>query len=264
MLIEQTLFGTVDKVQEAIDLLRQHEPPEGYFVAFSGGKDSVVVYDLVKRSGVKHEPHYHVMTIEPPELLDFVKTNYPEIILDYPQLSMYQLIVKYKTPPLRGARYCCSELKAKHGKGRLIVTGIRAQESTRRAKRKIFEPSRNNQRYFLHPLFYWTASDIWQYIHENNLPYCRLYDEGYKRIGCVLCPFLSYQQALLELERQPAVCDYIRRACNAAFDLHKDKYHSETAKNWKNGDDLFNWYIQSRKHTHKIPDGISLFAEQKK
>jgi hypothetical protein len=33
-----------DKVAESINRLRQYEPPEGYFLAFSGGKDSVVLY----------------------------------------------------------------------------------------------------------------------------------------------------------------------------------------------------------------------------
>ena len=49
MLIENTLFGTVDKVQVAIDKLKKYEPPEGYYVCFSGGKDSTVIYDLVKK-----------------------------------------------------------------------------------------------------------------------------------------------------------------------------------------------------------------------
>ena len=51
MLIEQTLFGTVDKVADAIKLLREHEPPEGYYLCFSGGKDSVVIHSLVQRGG---------------------------------------------------------------------------------------------------------------------------------------------------------------------------------------------------------------------
>jgi len=49
MLTEATLFGTVDRVATAIDRLREFEPPEGYFVAFSGGKDSIVALDLVRR-----------------------------------------------------------------------------------------------------------------------------------------------------------------------------------------------------------------------
>lgn len=47
-LVEETLFGTQDKVQIAIERLRAFEPSEGYYVAFSGGKDSQVVYHLCK------------------------------------------------------------------------------------------------------------------------------------------------------------------------------------------------------------------------
>jgi phosphoadenosine phosphosulfate reductase len=42
MLIEETLFGKVDKVQQAIDFLREHEPKDGYYMGFSGGKDSTI------------------------------------------------------------------------------------------------------------------------------------------------------------------------------------------------------------------------------
>ena len=47
-LIEETLFGTVDKVQIAIDRLKAFEPADGYWLAFSGGKDSVVIKRLAQ------------------------------------------------------------------------------------------------------------------------------------------------------------------------------------------------------------------------
>ena len=118
MLTETTLFGEVDKVQEAIELLRKHEPPEGYYLCFSGGKDSVVIYELAKRSGVKSDAHHNITTVEPPELVKFIHDFYPDVIQDHPPLSMYQLIVINKIPPTRLIRYCCRELKERGGRGR--------------------------------------------------------------------------------------------------------------------------------------------------
>ena len=79
MLIENTLFGTTDKVAEAIQLLREHEPPEGYYLCFSGGKDSVVIYDLAVKAGVKFDAHHNVTTVEPPELMKFIRDHYPNV-----------------------------------------------------------------------------------------------------------------------------------------------------------------------------------------
>ena len=74
MLVEQTLYGTVDKVAEAIHILREYEPDEGYYVAFSGGKDSLCVYWLTKIAGVKADYHYSFTTVDPPELIKFIRT----------------------------------------------------------------------------------------------------------------------------------------------------------------------------------------------
>ena len=41
------------KEQEAIKFIREHEPPEGYFLGFSGGKDSVLTHHLAEMAGVK-------------------------------------------------------------------------------------------------------------------------------------------------------------------------------------------------------------------
>lgn len=138
MLVEETLFGTVDKVQKAIERLKTFEPPEGYFVAFSGGKDSQCVYELCKLGGVKFEAHYSVTTIDPPELVRFIKYQYPDVIWDRhygkdgKPMSMFRLISERTIPPTRQNRYCCAELKERQGNGRVVVTGVRWAESARR------------------------------------------------------------------------------------------------------------------------------------
>lgn len=77
MLVEQTLFGEVDKVANAIQLLTDNEPANGYYLCFSGGKDSVVIYGLAARAGVKFTAYHNVTTVEPPELMKFIRDNYP-------------------------------------------------------------------------------------------------------------------------------------------------------------------------------------------
>ena len=169
---------------------------------------------------------------------------------------MYQLIIKNKIPPLRQMRYCCSELKERGGNGRFKVTGIRAEESPRRAKRPQLEKSHDGKTTFLHIIKDWSEADIWQYIRENNLPYCSLYDEGFKRIGCVLCPFQSGANTKRDLERFPAIADYCRRACRKSFKVND-------LRKFSSGDDMFDWWVNERRGRYIAEDcnSIPLFSE---
>jgi phosphoadenosine phosphosulfate reductase len=58
-LIERTLFGTVDKIARSIERIKHYEPPEGYYLAFSGGKDSIVIHKLAEMADVKFTAHYN-------------------------------------------------------------------------------------------------------------------------------------------------------------------------------------------------------------
>ena len=143
------------KIARAIDLFRTFEAaalrfrPEGYYLAFSGGKDSVTIYWLAKMAGVKFTAHYHLTTVDPPELVRFVRKDYPEVQVEKPELTMWELIVKKQIPPLRRARYCCEVLKEQGGEGAFTVTGVRWQESRKREKRSNLEILTSNDPIYL-------------------------------------------------------------------------------------------------------------------
>ena len=127
-----------DKVEAAIFRLKAFEPPEGYYVAFSGGKDSQCIYHLCEMAGVKFDAHYHVTSVDPPEVVRFIKENYPDVKLErnYDKngkpITMWSLIPEHSIPPTRLVRYCCEKLKESGGKYRYTVTGVRWDESSNR------------------------------------------------------------------------------------------------------------------------------------
>ena len=138
-LITNDLMGNKrDKVQIAIERLRAFEPEDGYYLALSGGKDSQCIYHLAEMAGVKFDAHYRITSVDPPELVRFIKTQYPDVHMDYPRdkdgkvITRWNLIPRKLTPPTRMVRYCCERLKETGGRGRIVVTGVRWDESVRR------------------------------------------------------------------------------------------------------------------------------------
>lgn len=260
MLVEYTLFGVQDKVANSIAALQHFEPkPEGYYFANSGGKDSTVVRDLLIRSGVKFDAHYHITTVDPPELVHFIRDNHPETVMERPPINMWALIVKNRILPTRTMRYCCRALKERGGAGRLVVTGVRKQESNQRRKRQMVEQCHfDNPRRYLHPIFEWAEQDVWHDIREQNIPYCSLYDEGYKRLGCVMCPQKGAEKATQDMLRWPKIAAQYKRACDRAYALLKERHPN--AK-WQSGDDMFNWWISGKAAPKEFKDQLRMTDE---
>lgn len=226
-----------DRIKKTIKILKEHEPPEGYYLGFSGGKDSIVLLDLLKKAKVKFDAHYLITSIEHPETLEFIK-NFPEVETEPPKKTIEELIIKKGFPPIMNRRYCTTELKTKSGKDRLKVVGIRAAESP---KRKNLEPMKlKGKNRYIFPIFEWLDKDIWEYIGKRNLKYHPLYDEGYKRIGCVLCPFASAETIKKEFEKYPEIVEKYRKACIDAYNARIAR--GGTYRDFQNGEDLFNWW----------------------
>lgn len=142
-----------EKVQKSIERLKAFEGvannhadngEKGYYLAFSGGKDSVVIKALAEMAGVPYDAHYRLTSVDPPELVHFIKEKHPDVHIDLPRyepkygeekgerITMWNLIVKKKYPPTRLARYCCQYLKEDGGDGRMCITGVRWAESVNR------------------------------------------------------------------------------------------------------------------------------------
>lgn len=261
-LISKDLFGkTADKVKAAISRIKKYCPDDGYYLAFSGGKDSVVLKRLAEISGVLYEAHYHNTTVDPPELVRFIKEQYKDVIMEKPKISMYNLVIKKKMPPTRIARYCCAYLKEWGGEGRTVLTGIRHSESYARSKRKMYEQDdRCKDKHYLHPMIDWTTNDVWEFIRRENIPYCELYDEGFTRLGCVLCPMGGGKTMKREAERWPKIkAAYIRSFDRAIQERDKSGLHSHTS--WTSGDGMYEWWIRNNTKSKKISPGQETLYE---
>ena len=85
-----------DKIEYSINLIRKGEKlalsmnPDGYYVGFSGGKDSQVMLELVKRSGVKYKAFYNVTTNDSPENVYFIRKYYPEVTFIHPKENFFK------------------------------------------------------------------------------------------------------------------------------------------------------------------------------
>lgn len=137
MLNQLDIFGRT-RLEKTIDKIKAFEPADGYYVAFSGGKDSQCIYHLCKMAGVKFDAHYSITSVDPPELVRFIKEYYPDVSREHrydkdgKPITMWSLIAGETIPPTRKARYCCERLKETNGGGRVTMTGVRWAESPNR------------------------------------------------------------------------------------------------------------------------------------
>lgn len=122
----------IEKEKRAIQYLKTFEPEsEPYYGCYSGGKDSDVIRILLNLAGVKYDLVHNLTTVDAPETIRYIK-SIPEVSIEPPSITMWDLIVKKMFPPTRLARYCCEVFKESGGKGRVKVTGVRWAESKNR------------------------------------------------------------------------------------------------------------------------------------
>lgn len=227
--LKKKLDYSIDLLRKADKMALRLDPENGFWLAFSGGKDSQALYHVAKIAGVKFKAHMNLTSVDPPEVIRFVKQQYPDVELIKPKMSIFEMAKRKHILPTRRFRWCCAEYKEINGAGKVTLIGIRKQESVRRSKRQeVFSKIKGkiNEETFdqwseheekmvtcvggkdkilVSPIIYWTERDVWEFLNVNGIPHCELYDQGYKRIGCICCPMSGYRQMKKEIERWPHV-----------------------------------------------------------
>lgn len=276
------LFEIEKKIKGAVELLKMCEAaalamnPAGYYLAFSGGKDSLVIYHLAKMAGVRFKAHYHLTTVDPPELVHFIRRNYPDVIIDYPPITMWNLIIKKQLPSYRNARYCCSVLKETGGEGRFVITGVRWQESRKRESRgavevlgsrkpdlilnnnneesrRIIENCQMKGKRLINPIISWTENEVWLFIYSQKIAYCELYDCGFRRLGCIGCPLASIKNREWEFKRYPKYREAYIRTFDQMVEVRRAAGKSDG--NWNSGEAVFNWWMYGNPKQEKQVEG---------
>lgn len=209
---------TKEKVEKAVRFIRSVNSMHTFALAYSGGKDSVVLDYLVKEAGLKVDKFHNCTTIDPEGTLAFCAKNGAKIIRN--KYSFLDLVEK-KGFPTMFRRFCCLELKEKYYADYLFM-GVRKAESIKRDKcysemESIRYYSKKKFCNAYYPLLYMTDEDIENIINEHSLECHPLYydHEGRfcvkRRLGCIGCPlqgdrgrsdFLSYPKLLLQILRR--------------------------------------------------------------
>ena len=138
--------GLRAKIEYSIELCRKAAKiapmydEEGYlWLAFSGGKDSQALIHIAQLAGVKFKAYFSPTSVDPPEVIRFIRKNYPEVEFNPLKKSIYSEFLKCKCLPSMKIRWCCAEFKEKGGANKVVLVGVRNSESVKRSKRKEVE-----------------------------------------------------------------------------------------------------------------------------
>lgn len=254
-----------DKINKSIALIRKAEklaltmqPNEGFHVGFSGGKDSQAVLELVKMAGVKYHAVYNVTTNDPADNVRFIKHNYPDVKFSIPEKSYFQLIAQKGVPTMFN-RWCCALFKETSGVGYVVLTGVRKEESRKRAeydevgkwgrskgKKETVDLDKmeanefrcvgGKDKFMVYPILEWTEKDVWDFITQRGLNVNPCY-KTHKRVGCVFCPFARTKEVRAYCETHPKLKAAFIHAIARYIERERDRQKLPSAE------DYFDWWL---------------------
>ena len=216
------------KVEQSIKLLRSIPTDKGQItLAYSGGKDSDVCLELCKMAGIPFRAVYHSTTIDPPGTIKHVYDN--NVSITRPNKTFFSLM-RENGFPSRYKRWCCRLLKEFYD-GDIIVQGIRASESKKRAKKykepeqcRVYDKKHKSRVYM--PILYWTDEDIKEFVTERGVKCHPLYYRGgqfdvTQRLGCIGCPLQSSAKRIKQFKQYPKYVRLYIKNAQKWYDAHK-------------------------------------------
>lgn len=276
------------KIAESLDLLAKGEatalrmnPEDGYFLGFSGGKDSQAVYHLCKLAGVKFKAYYSVTGIDSPETVYFIRDNYPDVVFLHHKQNFFELIADKGLPTMR-KRFCCERLKEHFGAGECVLTGVRAEESKKRAsyasieiysrrkehqdkkrerdenwlKETEHECIKGQDKIMIRPILNWTTSDVFQYLNNIHAKINPEYTK-HNRVGCMICPFASHKSIETYEKEYPRFKEIILQNLKKFWEK-KDEHYFDTPEEyyewWKSKKSAKEYFESKKQMTlHMLP-----------
>jgi phosphoadenosine phosphosulfate reductase len=199
-----------------------------FHVAFSGGKDSAVLLDLVKKALPKGSfvVVFGDTEMEFPDTYDVIektrKSCEEEKIPFYVTKSHIEPKKSWEMfgPPSRVLRWCCSvhkstpqtlklrEITGKDNYKGLAFVGVRAQESATRAEYEYENYGKKQKGQYSHnSILEWTSAEVWLYIYANDILINEAYKKGNSRAGCLFCPMSGGTSDYMRLQSYPAEID---------------------------------------------------------
>lgn len=136
---KKKLDYSIALLQRMEKLALRYDAEHGFWLAFSGGKDSQALYHVAQMAGVRFKAFMSLTSVDPPQVIRFVKRHYPDVERIKPKASIFDLAVEKTILPSMRVRWCCAELKENAKPQTVTLIGIRRAESARRAKRNDVE-----------------------------------------------------------------------------------------------------------------------------
>lgn len=265
---------TVNKILAVYEKYKNHL--DCFHVAFSGGKDSCVLLDLVHKALPKGSflVVFSDTGMEFPDTYDVIKKTrewcYREQIPFYDVKSHLTPKESWELfgPPSRVLRWCCSvhksapqtlklrEITGKNDYTGLDFVGVRSQESIARSNYKYENFGKKQKGQYSHnSILEWTSAEVWLYIYENDIIINEAYKKGNGRAGCLFCPMSGGASDYFRRKSYISEVDNYVNLIKKAYD--EDKRKKKTIESY-----ILNGGWNARKNGREITNNAFLCTEK--